>query len=75
MPNVVHNERVKLIANAFDRASTGCFATGVFAPTVALMLGSMPAPANGFIIAVVFWSLGGLALHIEAQRNLAALRE
>lgn len=40
MPSVtVHNETVKLVAAALDRASTACFVAGVLGPAVGLMLG------------------------------------
>jgi len=37
--NVIHNERLKLIANNFDRASTASLITGFVAPTSAFAVG------------------------------------
>ena len=34
--SLIHNERTKLLANALDRASTGCLVAGLVGPTVTL---------------------------------------
>jgi hypothetical protein len=75
MPYLVHNERVKLVANAYDRASTGCFGTGVFVPTAALMLGQSPVAWDYSLVAMVSWVFFGFILHIEARRMIATVRE
>ncbi len=75
MPFLAHNERVKLVANAYDRASTGCFATGVFVPTAALMLGQSPVSWDYSIVAIATWVFVGLILHFEARRIIVAVRE
>lgn len=49
--SLVHNERIKLTANALDRASTACFTVGVLGPTVASLYGigeRYPRRASGF---------------------------
>lgn len=33
MSELITNERIKLFANALDRASTACFAVGAIAPS------------------------------------------
>jgi hypothetical protein len=75
MPHLIHNERAKLIANALDRASTGCFATGVFVPTVALMLGQSTVPADLLFAGVGAWVFIDAILHYEARRVINTLRE
>jgi hypothetical protein len=76
MAHLVHNERAKLIANAFDRASTGCFAAGILAPIAGTMFGqSVVASWEVFLASTVFWSFAAGILHIEAQRMIACLRE
>jgi hypothetical protein len=39
--SLVHNERLKLLANAFDRASTACFTIGVVTPVAGLIYGDV----------------------------------
>lgn len=75
MAYVAHNERVKLVANAYDRASTGCFATGVFVPTAALMLGQASVSWDYSLVGIAAWVFLGLILHFEARRIIAAVRE
>ena len=75
MPHLVENERTKLVANAIDRASTGCFVAGVFVPLSILMLGQSKSEGGTFIVALVCWALAGVVLHIEARRVLRALQE
>jgi hypothetical protein len=36
--SIVRNERIKLIANALDRASTACIAVGILAPIVTTLV-------------------------------------
>jgi hypothetical protein len=69
-----HNERVKLVANAFDRASTGCFVTGIIAPTTAAMIDPSKVALGLLITVTVSWLLAGGVLHYEARRAIAALR-
>jgi hypothetical protein len=76
MPNLVHNERAKLIANALDRASTACLATGVIVPAGAAMLGlNSSVDVGTLMVAVVCWLVAAAVLHFEAQRVLRRLRE
>lgn len=75
MAHLVHNARAKLIANALDRGSTGCFATGIFVPTAAAMLGQPNVPAGQLITALGARILAGVVLHIEARRVIGTLRE
>lgn len=75
MPYLVQNERAKLIANAFDRASTGCFGTGIFVPTAAQMLGQTSVPFDHLLVAIGAWVFLGAILHFEARRLIGTLRE
>lgn len=75
MANEIHNERVKLVANSLDRASTGAFGTGVFVPTAAAIFGQLPVSWPYLVVAIIFWSVVGIILHIEAKRVIALVRE
>jgi hypothetical protein len=75
MPFLVYNERAKLVANALDRASTGCFITGVVGPTGTLMLNHTDIPKESFVVVLVLWVLAAVVLHIEARRWIDTLLE
>lgn len=75
MANEIHNERVKLVANALDRASTGAIATGIFVPTAAAVFGQSPVTWDYLLVAIIFWGVIGVILHVEARRVIAAIRE
>ena len=75
---VTHNERVKLSANALDRASTACVAVGLVGPIVATFygLGSIAAGPTGrlLLFGSLFWISAAATLHFEARRVLGRLR-
>jgi hypothetical protein len=58
-----------------DRASTGCFATGVLVPAAGAMLGNTTVPIDHFFIALACWIAAGGALHFEARRVIASMRD
>ncbi len=68
--NLVHNERVKLLAANLDRLSTACLVVGVlgktfdFAPGMGLFLSFLGAVA---------WILLAIGLHLAARRVLGRL--
>jgi len=64
--SLIGNERVKLLANSLDRASTACLAVGVFGPVV----------SGGTINTVgsVLWLLAAGALPLGAQYVLGRLK-
>ncbi len=68
--NLVHNERVKLLAANLDRLSTACLVVGVLGKTLDF------APGTGLFLSllVVFsWILSAIALHMVARRVLGRL--
>jgi hypothetical protein len=75
MANEIHNERVKLVANALDRASTGALATGIFVPTAAYMFGQSPVGWDYLLAGIIFWGVLGIIFHVEARRVIATVRE
>jgi hypothetical protein len=74
---LIYNERTKLIANAFDRAST-VMGAGSFLPLV-----NLSKPGNGamtaqvmiqFALSALFFIFFAGLLHLLAQRALKGLR-
>jgi cobalamin synthase len=75
--SLVENERIKLLANAFDRASTACFTVGVLAPLAAAVYttGVTEPDVLVFVAAAIVWLLVGAALHLLARRTLGGLTQ
>ena len=75
--SLVRNERLKLFANALDRASTACITVGVFGPAVAFLygLGGASGVASSFLaVGSALWLVGAAMLHLIAQFALGKLR-
>lgn len=74
----VANERAKLLANAFDRASTACVTVGILGPVAAGLygLGALPQPRDSVFYAVsaIVWLLTAVILHVMARKALGTLR-
>jgi hypothetical protein len=66
--HAVHNERLKLRANALDRASTAFLAIGVLTPSI-----SADAVSQPFVRLIAFACLA-VVLHIAANWLLRGLR-
>lgn len=76
--SVVENEQIKLLANAFDRASTACFTVGIATPVAGYVYN-----VSGFREAIHLrtiglsffgWLLVALFLHLYASRTLKRLQ-
>lgn len=73
--SLVHNEQIKLAANALDRASTACVTVGVLGPVVAALYGvGSHATAGGIALGAILWLIAGGVLHYMARRTLRSLR-
>lgn len=72
---LVHNERLKLRANALNTLGTSYFTIGGLAPAVGLLYsGAVHAqPWYIYILCLVSFSLGGLRLHRLGQQTLNGL--
>ena len=75
--SLVRNERVKLFANALDRASTACFTVGIATPVAGYLynvggFGDLVAPPR-LLAGVTGWLAGAIALHLLARRILGRL--
>ncbi|KAA5599223.1 hypothetical protein [Blastochloris sulfoviridis] len=75
--SLIHNERIKLAANALDRASTACLTVGVLGPLVAALygVGGTGLADRGILLAIgsLCWMLAAGALHLMARRVLRGL--
>lgn len=73
MPSI-HNEQIKLLANAIDRASTACIAGGVVTPFAGWLVGHT-TPLSLLAAFVYVWLFVGVGLHLLARRVLRGLHE
>ena len=74
--SLVHNERTKLLANAFDRASTACLSIGILAP-IAAAIYSAPETFSlnaKVVLGGIIWSLAALVIHMSARFALRRFR-
>ena len=69
--DLVHNERRKYLAAAFDRASTACLAVGVIGQ---FATGSLLALSWGSLAVFLVWIAGALMLHFAGRQVLGGLR-
>lgn len=69
---LVHNERRKYLAAAFDRASTASLAVGVFGQLATLDVWTMNWKSLG---AGAIWFAAALVLHSAGRQVLGGLRE
>lgn len=70
----IHNERTKLLANAFDRASTACLTVGILAPIAAAIYTPVGiAPVLGVVVSCAGWLAAAIALHLLARRVLGQM--
>ena len=77
MPDLIENERTKLLANALDRASTAVFTIGVFAPTTAAIysLGVPPLGIGYSVLVILIWLFAAIGLHLAARFILRGLEQ
>jgi hypothetical protein len=68
--SLIHNERIKLRANAFDRLSTACLAVGVLGQVLSL---NPAAALLSKVFSMACWILFAIALHWWAYRTLGKL--
>ena len=73
--SLVHNERTKLLALAFNTAATSAFTVGVLAPVAAAFhdLGSSRQPPKAVILGACLWIGASVVLHLAARRVLGWL--
>ncbi|MGA1803718.1 hypothetical protein [Rhizobium sp. HT1-10] len=77
MSDVIRNERAKLIANAFDRASTACFTVGIATPIAGMVYNitsSGTLTPLRLALSLLGWLFLAFLLHDLARRSLRSLR-
>ncbi|WP_114947288.1 hypothetical protein [Microvirga calopogonii] len=77
--SLIYNERQRLLANAFDRASTACFTVGIATP-LAGYLYNIGGFANGadfvqLLPIAAGWTFAAVMLHIFARMALGGLKQ
>jgi hypothetical protein len=74
--SLIHNERIKISANALNTAGTSCFTVGVLAPIAAVFYksGSGPAPVGLIALGTLIWLFLASFLNYCARRILGGLR-
>jgi hypothetical protein len=77
--SLIYNERQKLLANGFDRASTACFTVGIATPLAGFLYN-----IGGFANSVSFvqllpvaagWTFAAVMLHVFARMALGGLKQ
>ncbi len=74
--DLIHNERVKLLALAFNTASTSAFTVGVLAPVAAAFYDLAPsreAPRT-VVLGALLWIGASVVLHLAGRRVLGWLK-
>ncbi len=72
--NAIHNERIKLAAQALNNMSVAITTTGVITQVVAVLYGTAPLNATLFPVAPALLFIG-FAVHISAQLTLGRLKD
>ena len=73
--SLIHNERTKLLALAFNSAATSAFTVGVLAPVAAAFydFGTSRQPPEAVILGVFLWLGASVVLNLAARRVLGWL--
>jgi hypothetical protein len=72
---LARSERTKLIANACDRASTGCLTVGIAAPLAGNFYGFNPLSGWHWAVVCSAWLFAASLLHAAAYFTLGRLQE
>ena len=74
--SLIHNERTKLLALAFNTAATSAFTVGVLAPAAAAFydFGTSRQPSKAVILGAFLWIGASVVLHLAARRVLGWLK-
>jgi MFS-type transporter involved in bile tolerance (Atg22 family) len=79
MAHLVHNEKVKLTATAFNTSAVACFVVGVLTPVAATVARGVPMQRPDMTSigspGVVSWLGVGIIPHLLARSMLGRLRE
>ena len=74
--SLIHNERVKLLAFAFNTAATSAFTVGVLAPVAATFydLGPSRVAPRTVVLGALLWIGASVVLHLAGRRVLGWLK-
>lgn len=74
--SLIHNERVKLLALAFNTAATSAFTVGVLAPVAATFydLGTSREAPRTVVLGALLWIGASVVLHLAGRRVLGWLK-
>ena len=72
--SVIHDERVKLAAQAISNLGVAIIITGVITPVAGILYGTAPLSATLFPVAPALLFIG-FAVHIVAQLTLGRLKD
>ncbi len=74
--SLIHNERVKLLALAFNTAATSSFTVGVLAPVAAAFydFGSSREAPRTVVVGAILWITASVVLHLAGRRVLGWLK-
>ena len=72
--NAIHNERVKLAAQAISNTGIAIAATGVITPVVTAVYGTAPLNATLFPVTPALFFIA-FAFHVVAQLMLGRLKD
>jgi hypothetical protein len=77
MGNLIRNERLKLLANAFDRLSTALATVGAITPLATIVYGSgaLGISPLASVIAAACWFMTAVALHLVGRQLLGGLKD
>ena len=73
--NLIHNERIKLLATALSNTAVATVVTAIVAPIAGLLYGSTVIASSRWALIGAAWLLGGLSLHVVAQLVLGRLND
>ena len=72
--SAIHNERVKLLAQALSNTGIAVAVTGVITPVAAALYGTVPLNATLYPVTLALFLIS-IAFHIAAQYTLGRLND
>ena len=76
--SLIPNEQTKLLASAFDRASTACITVGIATPLAGYLYNVAGFRASvgvlELLLGLVDWTIAAIALHLAWRRVLKGLK-
>jgi len=74
--NLIHNERMKLLATGLNNLAVATLVAGILAPIAGVLYGTSSASGNrGWLLVTLIWLCAGFGLHVLGRIVLGRLRE